>query len=105
MRAARTRISRRPLRQLSLLLLAVILLAPLVTATAQQATKVYRIAMLSELAPTGATAGTARPLFGEDTWRTAFQQRRYVEGQNAVFEFRHAGEQFERLPALADELV
>src|SRR5215510_3565029 len=97
---------RRSLAHVSVLLLAMVVLASLVTANAQQAKKMYRIGVLSEgLAPTaGATTGL-RPLFGEDTWRTAFRHRGYVEGQNARFEFRHAGERFERLPQLAEDLV
>jgi putative ABC transport system substrate-binding protein len=80
--------------------------APLVVANADQAKKLHRIGVLSEgLAPTAAAAAGPRPLFGEDTWRTAFRQRGYVEGQNVLFEFRHADERFERLPELANELV
>src|SRR5215831_21076513 len=76
------------------------------SANAQQANKMYRIGVLSEgLAPTAGGTGGPRPLFGEDTWRTAFRQRGYVEGQNTLFEFRHAGERFERLPQLAEDLV
>jgi putative tryptophan/tyrosine transport system substrate-binding protein len=67
-------------------------------AQAQQPAK--RIGILSELAPTTAAGG-----FGEDTWRRAFRQRGYVEGQNILFEFRYAEEKFERLPALVDELI
>src|SRR5262249_25432928 len=80
------------------------LAAPL-AAEAQHAGKAYRIGILSELASAAAAADGPRPLFGEDTWRTAFQKRGYVEGQNTIFELRHAGEQFERLPTLANELV
>ena len=105
MRVPRITISRRWLTRLSVLLLAILILAPLVTANAQQAKRIYRIGILSELSPTATAGAGPRPLFGEDTWRTAFRQRGYVEGQNTLFEIRHAGEQFERLPALADELV
>ena len=93
------------LTHLGALLVGIVVVASSITAPAQQAKKMYRIGILSELAPTAAAAGGARPLFGEDTWRTALQQRGYVAGQNVVFEFRHAGEQFERLPVLAHELV
>src|SRR5215475_6908086 len=102
---ARTRLGRW-LARLIVLPVAILLFAPLVTANAQQAKKMYRIGVLSEgLAPTAGAAGGPRPLFGEDTWRTAFRHRGYVEGQNIIFEFRHAGEHFERLPELADELA
>jgi hypothetical protein len=91
---------------LSVFPLAIVVFAPWVTVNAQQAKKMYRIGVLSEgLAPRAGATGGPRPLFGEDTWRTAFRQRGYVEGQNTFFEFRHAGEHFERLPELADELV
>src|SRR5499427_582967 len=101
----RTRLGR-SLAGLIVLLLAILVFAPLITANAQQANKMYRIGVLSEgLAPTAGGTGGPRPLFGEETWRTAFRQRGYVEGQNTLFEFRHAGERFEALPALADELV
>jgi putative ABC transport system substrate-binding protein len=91
-------------RRFLLTSLAGALAAPL-GAGAQPSGRVYRIGILSELAPTPAAAGGPRALFAEDDWRTAFRRRGYVEGQNTVFEFRHAGEQFERLPALVDELV
>src|SRR5215831_14370640 len=101
----RTRLGR-SLAGLIVLLLAILVFAPLITANAQQANKMYRIGVLSEgLAPTAGGTGGPRPLFGEDTWRTAFRQRGYVEGQNTLFEFRHAGERFDRLPELAEELV
>ena len=93
------------LAPLSVFLLAIVVFALSVTANAQQVRKMYRIGVLSELAPTATATGGPRPLFGEDTWRTAFRQRGYVEGENTLFEFRHAGERFEALPALADELV
>src|SRR5262245_46747833 len=101
---ARTR-SETWLTCLSVFPLAILLFAPSV-ANAQQAKKMYRIGVLSEgLAPTAGATGGPRPLFGEETWRTAFRHRGYVEGQNALFEFRHAGERFERLPQLAEDLV
>jgi len=86
---------------LSVSLLAVLVGASFVTANAQQTRETYRIDVLSELAPTATAASGPRPLFGEDTWCTAFRQRGFVEGHNALFEFRHAGERFEALPALA----
>jgi putative ABC transport system substrate-binding protein len=68
-------------------------------AQAQQPAK--RIGILSELAPTTTAVGG----FREDTWRRAFRQRGYVEGQNILFDFRYAEEKFERLPALVDEFI
>lgn len=102
---ARTDTGRRR-AHLTAIAVSLILLAPLVAANAQQAKRMYRIGILSELAPTTtAAAGGSRALFGEDTWRTAFRQRGYVEGHNTLFEFRYAGVQFERLPTLVDELI
>jgi len=80
---------------LAVLLILNLILAPLV-AEGQQAGKVHRIGILFETTLTAS---------GEDGWRTLFRQRGYIEAQNAVFEFRWAGERFEKLPALADELV
>jgi hypothetical protein len=92
------------LAHLSDVALVFVLLAPLVAADAQQAKKTYRIGILSELTPTATVAGGGRAVSVEDAWRTPFRQRGYVEGQNTVIEFRHAGGQFERLPELAGEL-
>ena len=103
MRALTRTQSRRRIAHLSAVALASVLFAPLLIAEAQQARKTYRIGILSELTQT-ATVGP-RAVLTEDAWRAPFRQRGYVEGQNAVFEFRHAGEHFERLPTLVEELV
>src|SRR6266446_5223784 len=80
--------------RLILILALGILTAPL-TAEAQQATKVHRIGWLS--------AGE------RDSYMEAFLEGMrtlgYVEGQNFVLEYRYAAGQYERLPALAAELV
>ena len=89
---------------LAVILTLSVILAPL-AAEGQQAGKVYRIGILSELTQTATVVGEPRAVLAEDAWRTPFRQRGYVEGQNTVFEFRYAGERFERLPALAEELV
>ena len=41
----------------------------------------------------------------DDTLPEALQELGYVEGQNLTIEYRRAGGQLERLPALADELI
>ena len=92
------------LARLSVFLLAIVVFSPLVTADAQQAKRCTDWRPVRTY-PYGRSRWWTRPLFGDRTWRTAFRQRGYVEGKNIIFEFRHAGEQFERLPALADELV
>ncbi len=74
------------------------LVAAPVAAETQQATKVYRIGLL------GGNPPTAEPRL----WEGFFQELRdrgYVEGQNILFEGRWYGNETERLPALAAELV
>ena len=77
-----------------------LLLTPLVVA-AQQPGKVYRIGFLG--------AGSPPPPSAPTTMRDVFQQRLqelgWREGQNIVVEYRWAEGRFERLPALATELV
>src|SRR5262249_9158351 len=70
-------------------------------ARAQHPAKVYRIGLLGGSAPSEQEA-TAR------LWDSFFQalgELGYIEGQNIVVEGRWYGEQTERLPALAEELV
>lgn len=71
------------------------LVASSVLAEAQQARKVYRVGML--------LAGD-RPTQVQ-ALRQALRELSYIEGQNIVIEMRHAGGRFERLPAVAAELV
>lgn len=71
------------------------LVASSVLAEAQQARKVYRVGML--------LAGD-RPTQVQ-ALRQALRELSYIEGQNIVIEVRHAGGRFERLPAVAAELV
>jgi putative ABC transport system substrate-binding protein len=72
-----------------------LLCVPLTAAEAPQATKVFRIGLLS----------TVRPRFEFADFSQYLQERGYVEGQNLVIEFRNAEGQAERLPDLAAELV
>jgi len=72
-----------------------ILAAPL-AAGAQQAAKVYRLGYLS-------TGGTLNSPYAE-VLRQGLRDLGWVEGQNIVIEFR-SSDQFDRLPALATELV
>ncbi|MFQ5946583.1 MAG: ABC transporter substrate-binding protein [Anaerolineae bacterium] len=74
--------------------LALGLLAAPVPVEAQRAGKVYRIGFL---------ATNPRPYF-ESLWQ-GLRELGWVEGQNIVVERRYAEGQFERLPALAAELV
>ncbi len=73
--------------------------SPLAT-EAQPAAKVYRIGLLGGYSPTSKEAS--------HLWEGFFQGLRelgYVEGQNILIEGRWYGDQNERLPALAAELV
>lgn len=65
---------------------------------AQQAGKVFRV---GHLAAPGRTPDGAPPR----ALREALRELGYVEGQNIVYEARFADGNFERLPALAAELV
>jgi putative ABC transport system substrate-binding protein len=75
---------------------AVLLAAPL-AAEAQQQAKVWRIGYLGYAYPS-----QARDL---DAFRERLRDLGYVERKNLVIEARSAGSSFERLPALAAELV
>ncbi len=70
---------------------------PLV-ARAQQAGKVYRLGQLS-----GGTAASRIPLLA--VFMRGMRELGYIEGQNLLIEHRYADGRFERLPALARELL
>src|SRR5262249_56362031 len=78
---------------------------PLV-ATAQQPGKVYRIGFLSLLSPPAPSqpTGQQQALLLQPFWQE-MRKLGWMEGQNIVMEERWADLQFERLPALATELV
>ena len=67
-------------------------------ARAQQSGKVYRLGQLS-----GGTAASRIPLLA--AFMRGMRELGYVEGQNLVVEHRYADGKFERLPALAQELL
>jgi putative ABC transport system substrate-binding protein len=67
-------------------------------ASAQQATRSYRIGMLETISP----ALNAAHL---DAFREGLRQLGYVEGKNYVIEYRSADGRAERFPELAAELV
>jgi putative ABC transport system substrate-binding protein len=81
---------------LSLVLIAVVLLAVAVVAEAQQPKKIPRIGVLRP-------APGAAPLY--EAFRQGLRDLGYVEGQNIVLELRDAEARAERLPNLAAELV
>jgi len=65
---------------------------------AQQPAKVPRIGFLSAASP---SANTARI----EAFRQGLHELGYVEEKNIVIEYRYADERFDRLPALAAELI
>ncbi len=88
---------RKPARVIHRILLLIALsvcLAPC-AAYSQDAQRVYRIGVLTELSEER-VAGL---------WREVLKKRGYVEGRNATFVFRAAEERFDLLPKLAIELV
>src|ERR671925_2344610 len=89
-----------PRRQLKFIWLALsaLLFVLCPSAEAQQPKKVPRIGFL--LAP-------SRSALSErvDAFRQGLREHGYVEGQNIVIEYRYAEGKFDRLPALAAELV
>jgi putative ABC transport system substrate-binding protein len=82
-------------RRVFLIVSVVGVLASSVSAEVQPARKVYRVGML--------LAGE-RPTQVE-ALRQGLRELSYTEGQNIVVEVRHADGRFERLPAIAAELV
>ena len=76
------------------------LLAVPLAAEAQPAPKVHRLGLL--LATTASDAAYARLV---EAFRQGLREVGYVEGRNIIIEYRYAGEQYERLLALAQELV
>jgi len=80
------------------ILVVVVLLAVAVIAEAQQPTKIPRIGYLSGSPPSTAPARLK-------AFRQGLSELGYVEGKNIVIELRYAEGKFDRLPALAAELV
>jgi putative ABC transport system substrate-binding protein len=81
---------------LSLILIAVVLLAVGVTAEAQQPKKVPRIGYLSSGDPARQST---------EAIRLALRELGYLEGQNIAIEYRYAAGKRDRFPELAAELV
>jgi len=80
------------------ILVAIVLLALGVIAEAQQPTKVPRIGYL-------VAASLSATLARTEAFRQGLRELGYVEGKNIVIEQRYADGKFDRLPALAAELV
>jgi putative tryptophan/tyrosine transport system substrate-binding protein len=79
-------------------LVAVVLLALGVIAEAQQPKRVPRIGFLGGSSPSAISARI-------EAFRQGLRELGYVEGKNIVIEWRYAEGTFDRLPALAAELV
>ena len=78
--------------------LAAIFLTLSFSATAQQPTKIPRLGCLYAGSPSTQSARI-------DAFRQGLRELGYVEGENIIIEYRHAEGKFDRLPALAAELV
>jgi putative ABC transport system substrate-binding protein len=88
---------RKPMRgRIISVVLAIILLATIFPAEAQQPARIPKIGWL------GARSASAPAL---ESFRRELRALGYVEGQNIAFEYRYAEGKLDRLPALADELV
>ena len=81
-------------RDVSAVILAICAILP--TARAQQVARIPRVGFL-------APQGRSLPLF--DAFRQGLAELGYVEGKNIIIESRFADGQYERFPALIDELV
>jgi putative tryptophan/tyrosine transport system substrate-binding protein len=83
--------------RLALVLVAALLAAPL-AAAAQQVARVYRIGFLIAVSPSLVPTRV-------EAFRRGAQALGYVEGKNLLIELRSAEGKFDRLPALAAQLV
>jgi putative tryptophan/tyrosine transport system substrate-binding protein len=86
-------------KQIILLALCSMLLAPCFQASAQQPTKIPRIGYLT------ADSRSAHADVRADAFREGLRELGYVEGKNIVIEWRQAEGKLDRLPPLAAELV
>ena len=75
-----------------------VLLATVATTDAQQPAKIRRIGYLTGATPGGQSARI-------EAFRQGLRELGYVEGENIIIDYRYAEGRFDRLPALASELV
>ena len=85
-------------RKVSIFIFVTVILASVLFAHAQQPGKIPRIGYLTGVSP---STNSAR----HETFRQGLRELGYVEGKNIVIEWRSAEGKFDRLPALAAELV
>jgi putative ABC transport system substrate-binding protein len=85
-------------RQIFWVLLCALLLALGVPVEAQQPKKIARVGYLAAV-----SAAADAPRL--EAFRQGLRELGYIEGQNMIIEYRHEGGGFDRLPALAAELV
>jgi len=85
-------------KQLTVLIMALVVLTTAPLAEAQPAGTGYRIGFLGNSSP---TADSSRI----EAFRQGLCELGYAEGKNVVIEFRYAAGKLDRLPALAAELV
>jgi putative ABC transport system substrate-binding protein len=91
------------IRNLKCVALAAMLFAFCASVEAQQPKSVPKIGYLSrDLHPADSRAPAPRNL---EAFRQGLQELGYIEGKNIIIEYRYADLRFERLPALAEELV
>lgn len=95
MRASRQRVGEAPIRT-GILTVVLTVLAALPVADAQAAGTVPKVAYLSA---SSTATGSNEP------FRQGLREPGYVEGRNILIEYRWADGRFDRLPALAAELV
>jgi len=85
-------------KKITVLTLCALLFALCSSAQAQQPKKVPRIGFQSAVSPSAIAARI-------EAFRQGLRELGYVEGKNIIIEYRYADGKFDRLPALAAELV
>lgn len=87
-------------RTITVVLLVSLALTSVHLAEAQQPAKIPKIGFLSSGTASGSTS-----TFRNDVFRQQLRELGYVEGKNISFESRYGEDNFDRLTAIADELV
>ena len=98
MRTPGQQVGAAPIGTVILIMVLTMLAAPPLVADVQSEGKVPRVAYLNASSAASATSGV-------EAFRQGLRELGYVEGRNILIEYRWADGQFDRLPALAAELV